>query len=232
MAASIASDSAIAPSPTEPTFFRKPKPRFANLIKRTQSIRVDADGKRSKPTTPISATAPIQRTQYDGTSESEEAKFGPRTPRTAPLRPDRALRDMIGSNTRGRSADRPPSNHSSENNAPRHLGPPSSASNSNSALSTSTSGFNREGPGSHLFTNIKNTSSRAGAGLGRAGKGLLRKMERRPSSVGREDEQYILQVIHLPLIKQTRKTRIAARLEDSKDKTEFWMPALPWRCIE
>jgi len=36
----------------------------------------------------------------------------------------------------------------------------------------------------------------------------------------------------LPLVEQTRKTRIAKRLEDSKDKTEFWMPALPWRCIE
>lgn len=154
------------------------------------------------------------------------------TPRTAPLRPDRPLRDVMGSNIRGRSADRPPSNHSSEHNAPRHLGPPSSASNSTSALSSSTSGYQRENAGSHLFTNIKNTSSRAADGLGRAGKGLLRKMERRPSSTGREDEPYVLRVIHLPLIEQTRRTRIAARLEDSKDKTEFWMPSLPWRCIE
>jgi hypothetical protein len=27
-------------------------------------------------------------------------------------------------------------------------------------------------------------------------------------------------------------TRISTRLEQSRDKTEFWMPALPWRCIE
>ena len=231
-ATSVGSDSAIAPSPTQPIFIRKPKPRFPNFIKRTQSTKVDIDGKRSKPTTPISANAPSRKIQYDGTSEVDDPKPGPPTPRTAPIRPDRSLREIIGSNARGRSADRPPSNHSSETNTARHLGPPSSASNSTSALSSSTAGFHREGAGSHLFANIKNTSSRAAGGIKGASKGLLRKMERRPSSTGREDEHYVLKTIHLPLIQQTRNTRIAARLEDSKDKTEFWMPALPWRCIE
>jgi hypothetical protein len=46
------------------------------------------------------------------------------------------------------------------------------------------------------------------------------------------EENYHLKVINLGLIEQTRKTRISKRLEASKDKTEFWMPALPWRCIE
>lgn len=140
----------------------------------------------------------------------------------------------MGSNVRGRSADRPSSNHSSENTIPRHQTPASLNSNSNSTLSVSAAGFNREGAGSHLFANIKNTSSRAADGLGRARKGLLKKMERdrRPSSTGKEDEHYVLKTINLPLVEQTRKTRIAARLEDSKDKTEFWMPSLPWRCIE
>lgn len=47
-----------------------------------------------------------------------------------------------------------------------------------------------------------------------------------------DDEHYVLKVINLPLIEQTRKTRISKRLEDSRDKTEFWMPAFPWRAID
>lgn len=43
---------------------------------------------------------------------------------------------------------------------------------------------------------------------------------------------YVCKVINLPLAEQTRLTRISKRLADSKDKTEFWMPALPWRCID
>jgi hypothetical protein len=47
-----------------------------------------------------------------------------------------------------------------------------------------------------------------------------------------DDEHYVLRVINLPLIEQTRLTRISKRLEDSRDKTEFWMPAFPWRAID
>ena len=46
------------------------------------------------------------------------------------------------------------------------------------------------------------------------------------------DENHVLSIIKLPLVEQTRLTRISKRLEDSRDKTEFWMPALPWRCID
>jgi hypothetical protein len=71
--------------------------------------------------------------------------------------------------------------------------------------------------------------------LGKAGKGFFGKITRSGSSNEREivtDDNYVCTTINLPLVKQTRKTRIAQRLELSKDKTEFWMPALPWRCIE
>jgi hypothetical protein len=47
-----------------------------------------------------------------------------------------------------------------------------------------------------------------------------------------DDEHYEISVINLPLVAQTRKTRISKRLEESRDKTEFWMPALPWRAID
>lgn len=46
------------------------------------------------------------------------------------------------------------------------------------------------------------------------------------------DEHYVCTTISLPLVEQTRKTRIAKKLESSNDKTEYWMPALPWRCID
>lgn len=46
------------------------------------------------------------------------------------------------------------------------------------------------------------------------------------------DSEYVFKVINLPLIEQTRITRISKDLSDCKDKTEYWMPSLPWRCIE
>lgn len=47
-----------------------------------------------------------------------------------------------------------------------------------------------------------------------------------------DDDQYQIKVINLPLVEQTRRTRISKRLETSRDKTEFWMPAFPWRAID
>lgn len=167
--------------------------------------------------------------QYDGPNEAEDHQ---RVPKTAPLQQDRSLRDMMSANTRNRSADRKPqSNNSQENLAPRR-----EDRLSGQGLSASNSRVFRESGGahggSHIFSNIKNTSSKAADGLGKAGKGIFGKIARSGSSNAKEEERYVLRVINLPLIDQTRRTRIARRLEDSKDKTEFWMPALPWRCIE
>lgn len=69
-----------------------------------------------------------------------------------------------------------------------------------------------------------------------ARKGVFGKLGRSSSNHEKDlqipKEPYQFKVIHLPLIEQTRATRISNRLEHSRDKTEFWMPALPWRCIE
>ncbi|KAK3109235.1 hypothetical protein LTR53_017734 [Teratosphaeriaceae sp. CCFEE 6253] len=46
------------------------------------------------------------------------------------------------------------------------------------------------------------------------------------------DSEYVLKVINLPLVEQTRITRISKDLGNCRDKTEFWMPSLPWRCID
>ena len=223
--AGLICDSTIVISPTEPSQGKKPKPRFGGLLNRTRSMRIDDGGRRSKPTTPIRTTAPDIITQYDGPTEAENTQSGLKT---APLQQDRSIRDMVSSGIRNRSADRQlPSNHSQEN-MPTRRGDKAAGP----GLSASSSGVFRENSGSHLFTNIKHTSSKAADGLGKAGKGIFGKIARSGSSNVKEDERYILKVINLPLVEQTRRTRIAQRLEDSKDKTEFWMPALPWRCIE
>ena len=221
----MASDSLAVPSPTEWSRPKKPKPRLAGLLTRTRSIRMDDPGRKSKPSTPMRSTGPEIRMQYDGPSEDENYQV---SPKTAPLHQERSYHDLMGSSTRNRSADRKaPSNHSQEN-MPLRRGDKLS----NSGLSTSSTGISREGAGSHLFTNIKNTSNKAAGGLGKASKSIFGKVARSGSSNAREEERYALRVINLPLVEQTRHTRIASRLEDSKDKTEFWMPALPWRCIE
>lgn len=68
------------------------------------------------------------------------------------------------------------------------------------------------------------------------GKGFFGKGSNRATTNERgiafEDEHYELKVLNLPLVAQTRKTRISKRLESSRDKTEFWMPAFPWRAID
>lgn len=209
---------------------RKAKPRFGGLLTRTRSVRLDeGGGRKSKPTTPIRTTGPELVLQSEPCKEFERHQI---PPMTAPLQQDRSLRDMMSSSSRNRSADRqPPNNQSQENMTVRRdeRAPVQGLSNSHSRVFRESGGAHG---GSHIFSNLKNTSSKAADGLGKASKGIFGKIARSGSSNSKEEERYVPRVINLPLIEQTRRTRIAARLEDSKDKTEFWMPALPWRCIE
>ena len=89
------------------------------------------------------------------------------------------------------------------------------------------------GNGGYTFFNGLKNSSRSAAGM--FSKGLFGK-NGRSGAADREpvvdDEHYVLKVINLPLMEQTRLTRISKRLEDSRDRTEFWMPAFPWRAID
>lgn len=83
-----------------------------------------------------------------------------------------------------------------------------------------------------------NKANGSSFGLGKAGRGFFSKLTRSGSShdkagMGFDDSvEYEPRVLKLPLIEQTRETRIAKSYESCRDKTEFWMPALPWRCIE
>ncbi|RAL63025.1 hypothetical protein DID88_004111 [Monilinia fructigena] len=91
----------------------------------------------------------------------------------------------------------------------------------------------KEAGGHAFFNNIK---SQATKGAGAIHKNLFGKGGRSGSSSHKEplvdDEHYVLKVINKPLVEQTRLTRISKRLEDSRDKTEFWMPSFPWRAID
>lgn len=209
---STSSESVLAKTPTES--LRKSKPRFVHLLNRTRSTRTEEGGRKAKAVTPIRVNGPAELRNFDGSSDTGGLK-------TAPLQQDKMFREMMGSAVRNKSADRQPAVQNEHGEPVR--GP-------NAAVP-------REGVSarSHLMTNIKNTSTRAADGLGKARKGIFGKITRSGSSTGKEgmdDEPYVCSTINLPLVEQTRRTRIAKRLEDSKDKTEFWLPALPWRCIE
>ena len=84
--------------------------------------------------------------------------------------------------------------------------------------------------GAHLLTGFKKTTAKAAGGFNKASNRFFK--TKAPAKVDEAPPGYKCTVITLPLAEQTRITRIAKRLEDSRDKTEFWMPALPWRCIE
>ena len=79
----------------------------------------------------------------------------------------------------------------------------------------------------------KNVMSKAVSGGGNL-LNRLGKIGRSTSNTEKEipDSEYVFKVINLPLIEQTRITRISKDLSNCRDKTEYWMPSLPWRCIE
>ncbi|KAI4089877.1 MAG: hypothetical protein L6R37_007983 [Teloschistes peruensis] len=217
---------ALVTTSSDSSSMRKNRPRFTHLLTRTRSIRSDdAGGRRLKPPTPIQTT--VQEGPNDDEDGDETGGL-----RTAPLDTDssRSFRDLMGSAIRNKSADRQPNHKQSTGSFTR--GRPGGQQRS---LAPSASTVFRDGAGSRLFANLKGTSSKAADGLGKAGKGIFNKMGRSGSSHSKEDpadEPYQFIVINLPLVEQTRRTRIAKRMEDSRDKTEFWMPALPWRCID
>lgn len=204
------------------TTSRKNKPRFAGLLSRTRSIRVDdstgggiLSGRR--PSNPM-----LLNLDHSKQKEVQEPL------KTAPLRQDRLYSDATGSSIRNRSADRPVETRPQPNQP--HLLRKERVQNSSMVTSSSF-----QGASAALFNNIKHSSTGAADRLGKAGKGFFGKITRSGSTNEREvmpDEIYTCSVINLPLVEQTRRTRISKRLEDCKDKTEFWMPALPYRCIE
>ncbi|KAI1098699.1 hypothetical protein F4804DRAFT_324001 [Jackrogersella minutella] len=194
----------------------KPKP-FA-LMGRNRSLK-DRDGHSPKESITIKLSEP----------EREPTMTSMQPLRTAPMHLDgheRTFRHMMNSTVRNHSADRAIPRDLSGNKDHRHdkdyyRSHPSSLGNNNN--------YN----GSTFLNGLKSSGSRAADMIS---KGLFGRSGRSASTSDREltvdDEHYVLKVINLPLVEQARLTRISKRLEDSRDKTEFWMPAFPWRAID
>lgn len=186
----------------------KKNKRFANLLTRSRSIRADDSA----------ANRPMPRRPSIGLTKLEEFNKAetPQQNNTSPthLQTERPTRMM-------NPADLP-----SSVRRDKSTGGSMVPSNSLSQVS---------GASSAIFNTFKQSSSGAADRLGKASKGFLGKITRSGSTNGSDlinDDTYVCNVINLPLFEQARKTRIAKKLEDCRDKTEFWMPALPYRCIE
>jgi hypothetical protein len=166
--------------------------------------------------------------------------------KTAPLplaEGDRSFRAMMSSNVRQRSEDRQPTQprdmHQSmerkengrkmeRDNTRSLLGKEQKENRLPNSLSTSF----RESSSHGFLNNLKSSAMGKGAALSKGLFGKARSGSTHEMAPFVDDMHYELQVLNLPLVEQTRKTRISKKLEDSRDKTEFWMPSLPWRAID
>ncbi|KAL3478200.1 hypothetical protein BJX99DRAFT_109185 [Aspergillus californicus] len=192
---------------------KKTKPRFANLLSRSRSIRVD-DSSMNR--------APIRRPSTTLMKLEENNKPGTQDIMATSYRQDRGLKSAGAGPNRNYTPGRPAEISNGSTARKGSLVPSASLSQVSGASAA-------------LFNNIKQSSTSAADRLGKARKGFLGKITRSGSTNERDliaDDNYVCSVINLPLIEQARRSRIAKRLEDCKDKTEFWMPALPYRSID
>lgn len=198
------------------------KKRLQVLPGRSKSLRAEDEMKKaSKKTTVNKASVPQP---LPGTTSNISA--------APPPEKDRSFRDMMKSSLRDKSEDRLAESQKRDKRDGKEKQPkeirdkqphPKPAHPLSSAL--------RQHNTSTFFNEFRNTPSH----LGRASKGLFSKFSRSGSSNEKAPvkvENHIPSVLNLPLVQQTRITRIAKSYDHCKDKTEFWMPALPWRCIE
>ncbi|KAK3989139.1 hypothetical protein QBC44DRAFT_88916 [Cladorrhinum sp. PSN332] len=195
---------------------RKLKPKPFALLSRTKSTR-DKDEKENKdgPSPRDRAPVPIRAPESDKAYASAPLK-------TAPLHPhDRSFREMMSSAVR---------NHSAERSQARDIGSGRLRDQDRDHRGQSSS-FREASGSAAFFSNIKN-SKPVGMITNRLFGGSSKNENQTPKEPVIDDENYVLKVINLPLVEQTRLTRISKRLEDSRDKTEFWMPAFPWRAID
>lgn len=192
----------------------------AGLLSRSKSIRVEEGTNprtKSKSNTPNRLTEPGSK-HWKHSGDASGIK-------TAPLEKGQSWRqNMTLGAMRNRSADRHYGVDSEDEVSRRDR-------NEQSSLSSS---YN-ESRGANIFNAFKSSSNKVADGINKASRVMAEKLVRSSSSHEKEaqiEENYQLKIINLGLVEQTRKTRISKRLEASKDKTEFWMPALPWRCID
>ncbi|KOS46808.1 hypothetical protein ACN38_g2271 [Penicillium nordicum] len=201
----------------ESTAPKKNKPRFANLLTRSRSIRVDdSSGPRPPRRRPSTGLAKLEEFSQSATTTANPPRCATPTA-TATARPERTVRGGL----------QPPERQADTISLRKER--------SHGSIVASGSLSQVSGAGATIFSNLKSSSSGTADRIGKAGKGFFSKITRSGSTNERElitDDSYTCSVINLPLIEQARKTRIAKKLEDCRDKTEFWMPALPYRSID
>lgn len=188
---------------------KRSKPKPFTLLKRTRSIK---EGNLDSPSPKDPSPSHLR-----ALAESDQG-YTSAALRTAPIQAqDRSFREMMSSAARNHSAERPQGRDIS--------GSSRRDTDNTSRYAPSTY---RENGGS-FFSGLKGLKASVNKGLFGSGGRSDHHVHREPVV---DDEHYVLKVINLPLVEQTRKTRISKRLEDSRDKTEFWMPAFPWRAID
>jgi hypothetical protein len=201
------------------------RPKKQGILSRSKSIKGDeSSGTRAKLNKPppgqLSPDIAGSWTNGDGASL-----------KTAPMDKGQSWRNMGMGKLRTHSADRgeggKPMQREEDFQGPRRdkVEQTSLASNS----------YN-EHKGHGFMSKLGSGARNVGEKMDSARKGVFGKLGRSSSNHESQtpitNEPYVCKIIHKPLIEQTRLTRISTRLEQSRDKTEFWMPALPWRCIE
>ncbi|KAF2175428.1 hypothetical protein K469DRAFT_724139 [Zopfia rhizophila CBS 207.26] len=201
------------------------KPKKQGMLSRSRSIKVDPAGDGTK----VKGNPPkyLQETSSASWKSSEDS-----VPlKTAPLEKGQSWRQNISfGKLRTHSADR-------HDGSQREHGDDDSFSRRDKAEQSSlASGSFNESRGAALMSSLGSGARKMGEKMETARKGMFGKLGRSSSNHEKDlqipKEQYQFKIINLGLVEQTRLTRISSRLENSKDKTEFWMPALPWRCID
>lgn len=202
------------------------KSKKQGLLSRSKSIKGDENsGPRSK----LNKVPPPQLSPEiagSWTSNGDGTSL-----RTAPMEKGQSWRQNMGiGKLRTHSADR----HDGSKHVHRDEDPGSRRDRAEQVSLTSNS-YN-ESRGATLMSSLGVGARKMGEKMDSARKGVFGKLGRNNSNHESQpsisNEPYVCKIIHKPLIEQTRLTRISTRLEQSRDKTEFWMPALPWRCIE
>jgi hypothetical protein len=210
--------------PTDTSKRNTIKPKKQGMLSRSRSVKGD-DGPGTGTRTKLNKAPPPQLSpDVAGTWTTNEDGM---SLKTAPLEKGQSWRSLVGQGKmRTHSADR--HDHSRDDDH----GPSRDRVEQGSLASNS---YN-ESKGAALISSLGSGARKVGGKMDSARKGIFGKLGR--SSSNHEtptiisNEPYVCKIIHKPLIEQTRLTRISSRLEQSRDKTEFWMPALPWRCIE
>jgi len=206
------------------------KPKKQGLMPRSKSIKEgEAAGSRTK----LNKAPPGQLSPDIAASWTTNGEGNGMPMKTAPTDKGQSWRQVGVGKLRTHSADR----QDGSKHIPRDddHGSRRDKAEQISLASNSYNSYN-ESKGHNFISKLGSGARNMGEKMDSARKGVFGKLGRSSSNHESQtpitNEPYVCKIIHKPLIEQTRLTRISTRLEQSRDKTEFWMPALPWRCIE